>query len=1837
MLKVIHSALVLILIVLVPLAAVSNPQTALNSHATILNSSAQAITLGFDLAEIEREEILEENQSFDSYSLEDEGFTLVYGMPKLPSITRTIIVPPDAGLELVIRADEPRRVRADNPPLLSGEELLTRTPDNLVMAAPDVPKLNNIYPPVVAEMSEPFVMRGARMVHITTYPVRYDPQENVYLHYDNIETDIRFTNAPPINPSRYPVRRNRSPQFLKFIRDYAINGDIVGRDDPDRDRDQEYLGHYLLVIHENLVEDAEPFIEWRRKSGWKVEIYSVPSNDSRNINTIKGEIQERYDNYLEAGIDPFDHIHIIGDYRDHGGCGPGSQNVIETHLGRSCWSNNTNHKDWWYACLEGGNNDDYADVGISRWWSGNSDLMALTVGRTLSYEMEPYMENTDWFTRGAVYAQNWAGNYHVSLATNVRWGKSALEALGFDDVRTYENMTTRDSNGAMVVPFITRQFNDGVNVMIGRAENYGYRNSFPVNNNVIYPIDLDVAGHHEWSCWHMTRTGNGNNMKGPVAATSAWGGPATLPMSLIWLELVNGFLQRDLTLGWSYIKGVIGASGCIPNFIGAFYYVTTDYVCFGDPGIQYWQGVPQEVDVVFPEVISTSDRLVEVYVRDAENDDEAVQGAQVTIYFPGDMPNPDDDDYAEYEDMFMLTKKTDEEGLARFVFPDGNEFEEGTMYATVTGRNIYPNINEIEIEEFESGIELTEWTLDQTSGNNDDEINPDERFSLFLTALNRSEDDDLRDVVATITSLSSYVEVAGNNEIEFGDIDAEQEVESDDVIRIRVAEDCPDGASRPITVPSLRVLFSSRDEEWETAIPLDVVAPNFEVKEIVGNGIISYEIEHFNIDIENIGRMPASELNATLVTLGMGVSVVDAESGFPALDPGDHSRFQGAAPRVTGNRLVPPGSTYEMVLILETEDDFVDSAFFRVQIMEPRERAPQGPDNYGYICFDDTDTDWDIAPQYEWVEISPREDEFDFRGERLDFDGNSQLNIGETIVIDLPFETQFYGRLYDQITIATNGFISMGDQEYVTNYQNWPMDHCIGGGAGMLAPFWDDLSLSGNDAGIYTYYHEDDSRFIVEWYKLRHRSGGNSDLIFQVILYDNEIWITETGDQNILFQYKQIENRVGRGTWTSNASPYASVGISGPEGNSGINYTFNNIYPVTSARLENRRALLFGTSPRYKSGTLYGRITDARTHQPIDRAIISTQHGFTAISDEDGNWRINDALADIEFQITCIKSAYNDTTKYELLVEEDSELEINFNLLHPEFTSSNMQLTAMIDPEWQAIIPFNIRNEGNGPLDWTMERRLPGNAEADPWEHRLSYPIGQIVNDARIEGVIYIDGLFYACGANRQGREDGPNMIYVLERVINDDGEEEINEINRYEQCGESNYGFRDMAYDGELIWASGERAIYSFYPENGEMVDSLEGSFSSHQALTWDSNQNILWASGITSQYIAGLDVDGEEVARLPRNGLRIYGLAYWPDDPDGFPLYIFNSPESGRQVLHKMNPENNDTMFVHELVHEEGGTPNGAFATNQFDVYSWVFVDIANDGSNDRIDIWQIDARRDWFRIFSEVDNQRIEYYEGRIDAGEDRDFELTLSSVDLPMETYESFLWYYHNAEGGETVIDVTLEVIGQRPPSEFSLLLPADNDTLDANIDTTIVTFEWEPSIDPNHEDVMTYLLWCRSGADTAMISADTDSLSVNLIDLVDSLGLSIEVEFPIFWWVKVVSGEDTVNCARRYCFTFLPNKVIGPGDGIPIEFGLQTIYPSPFNSMTTIRFGVDKHEVVNLNVYDLMGRRVTTLYCGEPIVGYHNIVWDASALASGLYIVQLEGEGRVETAKIALLR
>jgi hypothetical protein len=94
---------------------------------------------------------------------------------------------------------------------------------------------------------------------------------------------------------------------------------------------------------------------------------------------------------------------------------------------------------------------------------------------------------------------------------------------------------------------------------------------------------------------------------------------------------------------------------------------------------------------------------------------------------------------------------------------------------------------------------------------------------------------------------------------------------------------------------------------------------------------------------------------------------------------------------------------------------------------------------------------------------------------------------------------------------------------------------------------------------------------------------------------------------------------------------------------------------------------------------------------------------------------------------------------------------------------------------------------------------------------------------------------------------------------------------------------------------------------------------------------------------------------------------------------------------------------------------------------------------------------------------------------------------------------------------------------------------------------------------------------------------------------------------------------------------------GPGQNLPAVFSLSQNFPNPFNPETVIRYSIPSRARVTLTVYNVIGEAVAVLVDGEQESGFHDVRFDGSSLASGVYFYRLQSAGFEQTRKLSLLK
>ena len=332
---------------------------------------------------------------------------------------------------------------------------------------------------------------------------------------------------------------------------------------------------------------------------------------------------------------------------------------------------------------------------------------------------------------------------------------------------------------------------------------------------------------------------------------------------------------------------------------------------------------------------------------------------------------------------------------------------------------------------------------------------------------------------------------------------------------------------------------------------------SYEVVELMGNGNgipDPGEVAGIDVVLTNVGVAEADSISAYLVSYDPYVAMNQPFSFYPDILPGQNSTCAEQYEALISPNC-PAGSYVTLTLDIAAGGGYQTSSILSFQISNPL-YSPAGPDAYGYYAFDMLDEN---GPVYDWIEIDPAAGG---PGTVIHYTLDDQ-----TVLVDLPFDFQYYGSLYSEVSICNNGWIAMGETISV-DYSNSHIPN-PDGPAAMIAPFWEDLSPQASGSVSY-YYDEAENYFVVEYNRVRQYLPTNMFETFEVVLFDPIHHPTLTGDGKILFQYNDLMDPSS-----------CTVGIENPDETTGIEYLYNETYHINAVPIGDQTAILIMTVGGY--------------------------------------------------------------------------------------------------------------------------------------------------------------------------------------------------------------------------------------------------------------------------------------------------------------------------------------------------------------------------------------------------------------------------------------------------------------------------------------------------------------------------------------------------------------------------------------------------------------------------------------------------------------------------------
>jgi hypothetical protein len=122
--------------------------------------------------------------------------------------------------------------------------------------------------------------------------------------------------------------------------------------------------------------------------------------------------------------------------------------------------------------------------------------------------------------------------------------------------------------------------------------------------------------------------------------------------------------------------------------------------------------------------------------------------------------------------------------------------------------------------------------------------------------------------------------------------------------------------------------------------------------------------------------------------------------------------------------------------------------------------------------------------------------------------------------------------------------------------------------------------------------------------------------------------------------------------------------------------------------------------------------------------------------------------------------------------------------------------------------------------------------------------------------------------------------------------------------------------------------------------------------------------------------------------------------------------------------------------------------------------------------------------------------------------------------------------------------------------------------------------------------------------------------------------------------NILSNSGDLNLRAKISTTTTTIDI--QSNTIPAGFELSQNYPNPFNPVTTLHYNLPVNGLVNITVYDMLGREVKTLINQIQDAGYKSIIWDATndygkPVSAGIYLYQIRTGEYISTKKMVLLK
>ena len=818
----------------------SNPE---NAKISLVNSDVNSSIINIKINGFFKENTKIGNKITQNAFVKNSTPLLNAGAPEVNKIATSIIIPEGVNMNAKVissdyteyndviltpsKGNQYRNIQLSDIPFEFGEQY----------------SVDEFYPGKIVDLNDPYYFRDYKGQTIVFYPFQYNPVTKVLRVYHNITIEVSSDSKYVINnPTKIsvPFKDVYQKHFLNF------------EENSSRYTPVEEVGNMLIISYADFMDEMQPFIDWKIKTGMHVEIVDVQTIGGSS--QIKQYVSDYYNN------NGLTYLLLVGD----------AAQVPSSSVGGNDSDNN-------YVYIVG--SDHYPDALIGRFSAENVSHVATQVTRTLEYEKEPVTDS--WYTEAIGIASDQGtgddNEYDYEHIRNIN-----TDLLNYNYVYANElfdgSQGGNDQSGSPSPSDVALAINSGASVInyCGHGSTTSWGSSGFANSDInnlsnvsklpfIFSVACINGNFVSNTCFAEAwlRAEDNGQPTGAIATFMSTINQSWNPPMCGQDEMVD-ILTEQYSNNIKHTFAGIALNGCLQmndEYGSEGYEMTDTWTVFGDPSVMVRTDEPADMTVTMPNAILLGTTSFTVSCN--------AEGGLAALTSNGE--------------IISTAYVVNGEAVLQFTAMTNP----GIIDLVITAYNYRPYITEVDVIAAEGPYLLyNSHTLNDSLGNNNGQADYDETIFISVGIENLGVEDG-QEVQAVISQNDPYVTIIENT-ADFGTIPINSTVIKNNGFQITLADNIPDLRELNFTMN----VSDINDSSWMNEFTVIAKAPILSPQDMIiddsefgnNNGRLDAgEQATIKMKTRNTGHSYISNVLAKLIPYNPYITMLSGDTILPVL------------------------------------------------------------------------------------------------------------------------------------------------------------------------------------------------------------------------------------------------------------------------------------------------------------------------------------------------------------------------------------------------------------------------------------------------------------------------------------------------------------------------------------------------------------------------------------------------------------------------------------------------------------------------------------------------------------------------------------------------------------------------------------------------------------------------------------------------------------------------------------------------------------------------------------------------------------------------------------------